>query len=721
MSTENNGEVFQNDPDMKKKLNGFMHKLKRNFGNHNRILGAATEMINKANIAKNSGLKVINAGASTAVKAYNRTFNLVYRLPFILLLLYILTLYGFGFFGLVHEQIINILSLDIFSNILSQFQIFWIAVLTIVFLFIAFVTFMIPMQNTGDVLRIEFEWYLVIMFLMVIIGLIFGSFFENEDPIDVIDGGIQEGTKKSMSLWEQITCSFTPECLREMMTENEAEVSKNVVFNIDFKPPVTSSTYLQLLDLEEGLPLYYSISSTTEVNISEIRCYFEKKTNDNLFDTIEVNQKIRTAVDGKYLVENAQCNTSAIIDKLDENDKSYRIITTMIINMNTVYNKETPLVDYQRFVSEDFDLDESKEYSYGVLKTKLDELVTENDKEFIESTQALTVSTVGLDDNLPLLLNDGKEREFSFTLQIEGNSDNNFGDLIIGEIKDITLPKGLLFAEDRTIEDYTERLEFDNDKYENIIRIKEDESATTNNKKVDSTDMKIEIMTTFEKENRFSITVKDDKLEEMLAEEEEEEQYEEGTYSSSSNLNPSFENTEESVNRNENMLNDISLSYSPVPEELYNQLAKIRQLEEQRRTKITMEDTETEEYQQIVDSLRNEYSTLENMLSNLDSSSEDTTTENGETDVNDQTILNTINSNIDKINSHINNLKEQDNTEELITLAQNLLQIENQRKTLVENNQENTEEFETLTQEYETKYAEFEEKRKEHIRETLGR
>lgn len=580
----------------------FIREMKKILSRDKRIKSSVDDMVKKASVSnENAARAAMSAGQSNYTRTVQPSMNWIFRILLVFILIF--TIFSFGIISMIIEVFSGLFNTSIITGMIGESASAWLSVIIPGFIILIIITAALPFKDMQEVVRKEFKVAFIIIILILGIGGVMNSDFMLKYSYEEKEDIITENTKSNyMSLIDEIKCSFSPECIRMRMNENDARETRNSKYDITFRKPISDSTIMTLKDLDRKMPLYYTITSTNDMNIQEIKCYFNEREEENLLDTITINETIKTTISNKY-EPNLGCDLSKAKDMITENDEKYKIITVLTLDTVTQFNQEIPVINYQELLEKE-GLDPNEYYSRPYLQGIISSYVKDSDKEFTKTNDAISVKTRGLNDKLPIVSQDEEQDEIRFTLAVEKDQYTNFGKLIAGRIEDITLPSSLTFGEETTASDYTEEIQFEDQVYEKIISVKENPSNQLDTFMA-SSDMKMRIAMTFEKTDYFQIYIKDEEIEKMIVENKNE----------SKNVTEEnmFAQEKKEIEERLQTLSEWNVEYGE-DEEIATLIEEITMIENERYSLLSEEEIDLEQLENLTRELNDKIDKINNLI-----------------------------------------------------------------------------------------------------------
>jgi len=420
-----------------------------------------------------------------------------------LLIILIMFIYGHFLFESLYQSILNLIKI---LNLNTKEQIISTTILYLGLLIISgsiLILNAIPIfkgQTIQKIISLEIIIFIAIIITFIILLLFTtGSSLENNQQVDKIK---TQTNHTISSLLETISCSFNPTCIEAKMNSNKAQTVNSAQYYISLKNPYRS-IQLTKENLKKPLEFYYNIQSSGPIYLDKVECYI-KDTKSEPISTYQINQKINTGSDTIPL--NFNCENLDKI-KLTQKKNNLNLITLLYISVDTQITQEIPIVEYNKFIKEKSIIAQKIQTpSYINLKNELNKFTSSN-KKITKSNNAINLDTSTLILNLPILINDNKEREFTFPLIITKNQYNDFGTFKSAKIKEFKLPNILSLSNENQIE-LNKNIPFNNEKFFKQLNLKENENNDENYQDLETIDfLKIKIESNFEKKDYIRLNI----------------------------------------------------------------------------------------------------------------------------------------------------------------------------------------------------------------------
>ncbi len=498
-------------PDLSKVEKSFVKKLKDAFGRDE-----VKETIKKLkNAAQVSVAASTQAAGRSVYKVRMGLIPLLSKISLAIFVFLLVIFYGSLIFSMGINASLSLL--DLIKDPLNLNPVFmgWLSLFMTLAVIIAAVVYSIPVFSIEAKNKFVKLALLLPLFLIFFGILLWANLYDRTYTFDENARVAMNTTTSSWSqIWEDLKCNMNQECLQRKLASNVAETAAAAEFSI--RPHTASRPeFYSAADLLRGMQLYYTIISKDRINLLNYSCHYRNQANEYiLLSSGTFSEGDRTIVTGSEgIVLEVKCENMNIIELEEGVTRDYPIIVRLNYEIEGTYTQTIPVIDYNSFILSE-GLNPQEQYSYFFLKRKLDE-ITRNDKSFIQTNNALTVDSSILKHNLPLLIGDGVEREFSFPLEIRRNNANNIGKLITSRVTDFTLPQNVLTLNDQPLSEIVgTTLEARNDRIVTNIYLREVESSSGNNfdtltsaQFMYLTQMEIKILSQFEHEQRFMLTI----------------------------------------------------------------------------------------------------------------------------------------------------------------------------------------------------------------------
>jgi hypothetical protein len=371
---------------------------------------------------------------------------------FVRLILFILILLTF-FLILIRFDILN--SVSLISNLISALFNFYtgntvwavfsakeyIGYLTMYILAIIYLNILlIPIMWFEYFLRAKddikektqkvFYWeFMILIILLMPIGTstLWANTFEldDQDPIETVSA-------QSSSWWENLwngplcyidSSKTTSECNKK---ENSAEIESKTIEKYTIRLETPSNPYFTLPYLiEEKIPVTYSFETGKKgIYVEKLECY----QGSTLIDTVEINQDI-IALSKKNVIFKCSAEKLKLKSQLDE---SVEIKTTLYTTIETDYDLEIPVVNYELYLEKINSEEGERVFEEAKKDLGIGRIAPSNNalKFTIENSQ------------FPIVINSPENiLDYSVSITFEEDSLNNLGNLKKSTVTSFTQPE----------------------------------------------------------------------------------------------------------------------------------------------------------------------------------------------------------------------------------------------------------------------------------------
>jgi len=479
------------------KIGKLLEEIKTNSSREKKIEKTLKKLTENANIEK--GGQAVQTTQKIPVKTSNTLASAIIHIPIYILILYLIVMYfstlgEWVFFG------VNFLPIPTGSvSIMSWLVSFMIVGTAILFMF--------GFSEKKEQFAIkELEIIVVVFFLLMLFTFFFANTTEAQERRDIT---LAQSERNVGNFFTEMGCLFTGSktCVEEKLNADSATKSDVLNYNVKFIEPVSSVKRDVAYYTEKDIKVQFEIESTKDLIVEKLDCYYNSKKKENLFDTITINEEIKTQNSG---IHTWYCRNFTSIKLEDQTLQEITIYPVLTLKLNSVINHEVPIINYGLFTQRRGVTNEDNEY-YDLINYFAGDY-----ESFKDSTAKLDVSST-FKTQLPIVIGDGETTDRSFAIYIKKGI-NNFGKFKSGEVKDITIPVSLKL--DGNKESYLEKIEFDNEVYEIDFRLEDNEELKFDNEKIVQ-NIEVVFETIFEKSG--TQTIKVTRTEEEIAKIKEEE------------------------------------------------------------------------------------------------------------------------------------------------------------------------------------------------------
>jgi len=327
--------------------------------------------------------------------------------------------------------------------------IFW----TLFIIFLDYITGFVQLQKIEDINK-QVTFILKIISIFLIIFLIIGVFLSSGMSVEEKVGQIKEenfgGFNYKMS---EFKCMLTDPMgqngclsnLKKSQTKN-AGVSESANFKLLFTKSSMTERERNLENWNDlKLKLNYEITTTSDITITGIKCYYKKVSENYLFYEEKLNKIIKADVKNRY-ISDIFCDMKDFNPGL-ENDAQVKIIPVLEYTIPTNIGVPIPIIDKEKYLEGHPEISEEDSNDIDYLKSNIlknkGELVSDSD--IILDNRAIKVSYSDYKNTFPIIINDKNKKEkeqIYISLGIQKDFIGEFGKLtnIFIKPEDIIIP-----------------------------------------------------------------------------------------------------------------------------------------------------------------------------------------------------------------------------------------------------------------------------------------
>lgn len=325
-------------------------------------------------------------------------------------------------------------------------------------------------------------------FIPLIINIAFWG--DNSDTIER-QGEIlaQKGNSTWSTFIERISCTFNQDCLLNQKKETTAKQSDRENYEINLIKPDDDYYMYNYLQNNPFYIKYEILSQGGSIFLEKLECYQGDTKEENLLDTLEINEKIDTGDEKLEKIFKCDASNLKTTSNLDENVK---IKPVLYFTIDTEYVQKIPIIDVNKY-SEKYGY-EQEELSISKLKEIVED--REGDTDFEKSNDAVDTK-ISIMPSLPVILSNNEDyyNEFQIAITFEANNEYKFGKLLSSTLEEIVEPKSIsLNSQITTPYDLLTH----NDK--SIIRFNLDSTSTNIEEEIKTELLKFKISSQFKKE-----------------------------------------------------------------------------------------------------------------------------------------------------------------------------------------------------------------------------
>lgn len=464
------------DKESKNYLKNILKELKISVSDDKKIENAIKKIKNRTS----------SAAKTATQKNYVASSNLVYLfiLKFLFFIAFIFAIVFYN--GLIYSTISDTITF-LFKYLEDTFSFFALnsglmslySRLIVIMIYISILIFFFPSTTNewkSTIYSKENTIFWIVTSLIILWGALFDPSLGFAENTQIIKDDIAES---QTSWWLSFKCDTLkiiyesePDCVK-LKNQNVAQVVGEKKISVSFDREYSTRPYKTLETQTDSYKVRYNFETQTPITLLGIECYTDKDLKKPFYNTTIDTDNI---VD-KDTHKDFEClNLGTILEKQEED---LQIITKLKLSVESEFTQDVIVLNCKNQEV----LSKLKQKDY-----KCSDLILKDAKDLFENelksynprargSNVVTLDTQTLDDDMPLAIGDGYEKNMDLQLGIKKNKE--LGKLESGKILSITLPKSLISKDDK-LNSQSEEINQINDEIYASYKIAENEGFSLN-------------------------------------------------------------------------------------------------------------------------------------------------------------------------------------------------------------------------------------------------